>query len=85
MSGLRCGDRCGDCLKVSHLSYKNNIRVLTQCSAERACIASGITADLTLAYDCFLVRVQILDWIFKCNDILPVTVCNDLDQARKCR
>ena len=51
MSGLCRRNRGGNRIKISHLSHKDNIRVFTECRAERISIGIGIQPDLPLVYD----------------------------------
>ena len=84
MTGFCRRDGCGNGLQVSHLTYQDHIRVLTESCPKGAGITDGIAAQLSLVDHGFVVSVEILNGIFQCDNMLFVILIDQVDQGCQC-
>ena len=84
MSCLGSGYGCGDSLKISHLSYEDDIRILTECCTECIRIAECIHTNLSLIYYRLVVMVNVLYRILKCDDVIRKILIRLVYNRSKC-
>ena len=75
VSCLSSGYSCAYGLKVTHLSHKDNIRILTKSCTKSTCIVVGVRSDLTLVNDGHPVLICELNRVLQCDNMgFPVVV-----------
>src|SRR5690606_28146190 len=82
---LRDRNRSGNRFKVTHLTNKHNIRVLTETRAESRRETVGIIVDFTLYNHGLLRLMSKLNWILNGDDVLGTFFVNLVDQRRQRR
>ena len=69
VSGLCCGDCCGDGLIVTHFSYEDDIGIFTECGTECRCKSGNVLSDFSLVDHCLIVGIYVLDGVFDGDDV----------------
>ena len=73
-------------LKIPHLSYQYDVRVLTQGGSQGLAEGFCIRADLSLVNDTLFVPVEILDRVFNCDDVVCAVIIDMVyDRSKGCR
>ncbi len=76
MTGHGCLHGKGNGFKITHLTNHDNIRILTQGSAQGSGKTLGMSADLTMVDYTALALMDKLDGILNCQDMIaPGSVC----------
>src|ERR1700757_104185 len=70
---------------VTHFADQNYLRCLSQSGSERRRKILRIVADLPLIDGRILVRVQVFDRIFDCDDVIVLRLVDDVDYSSKRR
>ena len=73
----------GNGIKVTHLAYKDNVGVFTQCGTQRLRITSCIKADLSLVHNGFFVVVKVLDRVLQRDDMTVGSLIYLIQQRSK--
>src|SRR3984957_15586211 len=70
VAGFGGENRGGNGFQVAHFADQNDVRVLTQSSAQRGGERGGVDFDFALVDETFFVAVQIFDRVFDGDDVL---------------
>ena len=81
MAGLGGGDGGGDRLIVAHLAHQNNVRVLTQGTAQGAGKAGHISTDLALVNQRLLAAVDVLNRVLNRDDVVTAGLVDVVDHG----
>ena len=84
MTGFRRCDGSGNGFQVSHLSYQDHIRVLTESGSQCLSIVCGIAADLPLVYHGFVMSVEVFNRILQSDDVVRIGPVDHMDQGSQC-
>ena len=74
----------GNSFQISHLSYQDHIRILTESRSQCLGIVCGITADLPLVYHRFVMSVEVFNGILQSDDVVRIGSVDHMDQGGQC-
>src|SRR3984957_10279390 len=84
VAGFGGENRGGNGFQVAHFADQNDVRVLTQSSAQRGGERRGVDFDFALVDETLFVAVQIFDRVFDGDDVLGAQRVDAVDHRGEC-